>query len=1069
MKEIKILQQKFAIRSVPDAALKMPDMTIFALLVLLILTCSVSNSYGNPDKTDPGLTTIVTGGKTNSSTGDEIQQIRITGTITDENGNPLPGVNVQVEGTTTGTITDVNGRYTIELPDRNAVLLFTFVGYTMQKVPAGGRNSIDIKMMPDITALEEVVVVGYGTVRKASMTGSIIAVKGDKIQAAPATNFSNTLAGRLPGLVTVNYSGEPGRDDATIRVRGVNTLGNNAPLVVVDGVAGRDMTRLDPSVIESITVLKDASAAIYGARAANGVILITTKRGMIGKPEITINYNQGISKPTIIPEMCDAATYATMLNEIDSYSNLPATYTAEEIQKFRDGSDPWLYPNVDWFGEVFKKISTQNYGNISVSGGTENMKYFVSGGFNYQDAIYKNSAASYSQVDFRSNLDGKITKDISLSVDLSGRQENRDHPAFTTTYIFTSLITGGAGSGGRPTQIAWYPGKLPASGFIGGMNPVVMGTNVPGYNNEKYYRFQSNVRLNINIPWVKGLSFTGNVSFDKDIYNGKQWLTPYNLYTWDRKTYNEKKEPVVTPSLSGSSLDPQLTQNMSDGQSAMLNGLLNYSTSIADKHNIRILAGVEKITGESMNLMAYRRGFVSTEVDQMFAGADAAKNNGGSASLSARLNYFGRVNYDYLQKYLLEFVWRYDGSYIFPKEGRFGFFPGISAGWVISEENFWKNNIDPVNYFKIRGSWGQTGNDRINEYQYLSSYGFGSTPFVFNQSLEVKVLNELRIANPNVTWEVANQSNIGFDGQLFDGKIDFSADYFYNLRTNILWYRNASVPVSTGLTLPRENIGEVINQGFEVQLGYNGKAGDFRYEVSGNAALAKNRIKFWDEEPGVPEYQQSTGRPMNAGLYYKAIGIFKDQAAVDAYPHWAKARPGDIIFEDVNLDGKIDGLDRVRFTKSDIPTLTGGLSIDLGYKNFYGSILFQGAAGAVRSYNIESGKIGNYLAEDARGRWTADNPNASKPRTWNAAGEYWSSINNTYWLKKNDYLRLKNLQLGYNLPKAVIDKLKVTGLSFYFTGLNLLTFAPEKAFDPETVGNNYPMNKVFNFGIKLTF
>ncbi len=1071
MKETTLLHLCLLFKVYPKKTLRIQILAAILLMVLALpMPGTTSNSYS---LTTPGAKVAVSkkipdnvGNRNNHV---EMQQIKITGTITDETGSPLPGVNVAVEGSMIGTISDVNGKYSLGAPDRNAVLIYTFIGYTTQRVTAGTRTSIDIKMEPDITTLEEVVVVGYGTVKKASMTGSIIAVKGDKLQIAPSLNYSESLAGRLPGLVAVKYSGEPGQDDATIRIRGSNTLGNNSPLVVIDGVANRDMTRLDPSSIENVTVLKDASAAIYGAQAANGVILITTKRGSLGKPEITVNYNQGLSMPTVVPKMADGATYATMLDEIDLYSGQPPTYSAEEIQKFRDGSDPWMYPNVDWFAEVFKKSSMQNYGNISVSGGTERMKYYISSGFNYQDGIYKNSATKYSQVDFLSNIDGKITDNINLSVDIAGRQEDRKGAAFTTSYIFGSLITGGAGSGGRPNQIAWYPGNKPATGFIGGMNPVVMGTNIPGYNNEKSYVFQSNVKLLVTIPWVKGLSVTGNASFDKDISNGKLWRVPYDLYTWDRITYDDNHEPVVTPALSGYSLDPQLTQNISDGQRIMLNTLINYETTIAEKHNVKVLFGIEKITGESMSLMAYRRGFVSTVVDQMFAGADPAKDNGGSASQSARLNYFGRVNYDFLQKYLFEFVWRYDGSYIFPEKGRFGFFPGISAGWKISEENFWKNNLAVFNYFKFRGSWGQTGNDRIDPYQYLSSYGFSAVPFVFNESLEVKALNELRIPNPEVTWEVANQSNIGFDGQLLDGKVQFSAEYFYNLRTNILWYRNASVPVSTGLTLPRENIGKVSNQGFEIQVGYNDKIGAISYEVSVNGAYAKNKIKFWDETPGVPDYQKSTGMPMNAGLYYNAIGIFSDQAAIDAYPHWANARPGDIIFEDVNGDGKIDGLDQVRYGKTDIPTFTGGMSIDLGYKSFYASILFQGATGAVRTYTIESGKIGNFLAESAEGRWTIDNPNAKKPRTWNAAGEYWSSLNNTYWLTSNNYLRLKNLQIGYNLPKTVSSKLHLVNMSIYFSGLNILTFSPEKSFDPETIGNRYPMNKVYNLGVKVTF
>ena len=1029
-------------------------------IAIFILVVSVSNILAIPASSNVFAV----------ASDNELQQAVVSGTVTDAStGEPMAGVNIVVKGTSIGTISDVNGRYSMPSAiDQNAVLVFSFIGYITQEVPVGGKTVVNVALAAEVTGLEEVIVVGYGTAKKATMTGSIVAVRGDQLRASATTNFTNTLAGRLPGLVTVNRTGEPGNDDPTIRIRGSNTLGNNSALVVIDGIAGRDMTGLDPADIESISVLKDASAAIYGARAANGVILITTKRGTIGKPEVSVNLNYGISMPTVIPEMADAATYATMLNEINYYGGLPPAYSEEEIQKYRDGSDPWLYPNTNWFAAVFKPSTPQSKGDISIRGGTENMKYFISTGFNYQDAIYKNSSAKYSQVNFRANIDGKITDNIALSFDLSGRQEDRDFAANPFSYLINRS---------KPMFIAFYPGNKPAAGYQAGQSPVVLASDLLGYDKRKTYYFLSNMKLLVTIPWVKGLSVTGNVSFDKRIYNGKFWRTPYILYSWDRMTFDENNEPVVVGALDGPYTTPELSQTMNDGQSITLNALINYDLIISDKHNIKVLAGVEKITGESMDLSAFRRGFVSTAVDQMFAGGDPDKNNSGSANQDARLNYFGRVNYDYLNKYLLEFVWRYDGSYIFPVKGRFGFFPGISAGWRISEEGFWKNNLSFINYFKIRGSWGQTGNDRIAEYQYLSSYGFGSQPYIFDETLEVKTLSELRIANPEVTWEVANQSNIGFDSEIFDGKIQFSAEYFYNLRSNILTYRNASVPASTGLSLPRENIGEVVNQGFEVQLGYKDRIGDFYYEVSGNGAVAKNKIKFWDEVPGVPDYQQSTGQPINAGLYYIAMGIFKDQAAVDAYPHWVNARPGDIIFKDVNEDGKIDGLDLVRNSKTDLPTFTGGLSINLGYKNFNASFLFQGATGAVRTYTLESGFQGDFLADDANGRWTVDNPNATKPRTWNTGGEYWTSglsggtwgINNTYWLKNNDYLRLKNLQIGYDIPKIITDKLNISKLTIYFTGLNLITFTPLKSFDPETVGNVYPLSKVFNFGLNLTF
>jgi TonB-linked SusC/RagA family outer membrane protein len=1003
-----------------------------------------------------------------------MQQNRVTGTITDKNGAPLSGVSVIITGTTQGTITDASGKYSIDISQGAKSLTFTFIGMQPQEISIGSLSQINAIMAESEIGLNEVVIIGYGTQKKATITGALSSVGGDKIQISPSVNFGNSLAGLVPGLVAVNSSGEPGKDDATLLIRGLNTLGDNSPLIVVDGIPNREMNRLDPAEIESITVLKDASGAIYGTQAANGVILITTKRGSIGKPEITANINQGWSMPTMIPKMANAATYATMVDEIDTYNGYTQDYSPAEIQKFKDGSDPWLYPNTNWFKDVFKSFSKQNYGNISLSGGTEAVKYFVSSGFNFQDGIYKNSGSNYSQGDFRSNIDAKVTENIHLSLDISGRQENRDSPVYTTNQIFSSIISGGAGSGGRPTQLAWFTNNSPNSGFINGMNPVVMGTDIPGYDKSQTYSLLTDVKLLVTIPWVKGLSVTFNGSLDNGIINEKRWVIPYTLYSWDQVTYDASHNPVVVPGSFGIATDPQLTQNTTDTRQVLLNALINYECSIANKHNIKVLVGTERITGDYSNFMAYRRGFVSTAIDELFAGSDVNKDNTGSASHTARLNYFGRLNYDYLQKYLIEFVWRYDGSYIFPQKGRFGFFPGVSAGWRISEEPFWKNNISFINYLKLRGSWGQTGNDRITPYQYLASYGFGD-PYVFNESVLMKTLTELRIPNPNVTWEVATQRNIGIDGQILNSKISFSADYFNNLRTGILAYRNASVPASTGLTLPMENIGKVLNRGFEFKVGYNSKINEFTYAVSVNGSWAHNNFFFWYETPGVPDYQKSTGQPIGAGLYYKAIGIFKDQAAIDAYPHWAGARPGDIIFQDTNNDGVIDGKDEIRYDKTLVPTFTGGITIDLGYKNFYASLLFQGASGAVRTYDLGSGKIGNFLASAADGRWTVDNPNATKPRTWNGGGEYWSIVdingnpNNTYWLVNNDYLRLKNLQIGYNIPKAICEKLHIRALSIYLSGLNLLTLSSSKDFDPETVGNNYPLNKVYNVGVKFSF
>ncbi len=997
--------------------------------------------------------------------------IRIRGKVTDETGSGLPGVNILIRGTLQGTVTDADGSFSVEVQDEKAVLVFSFVGYINQEVEVGNKTQLDITLLVDNKALEEVIVVGYGTQKAATITGSISTVKGEVLNKAPAINLSNSMAGRLPGLVAVTRSGQPGSDGSTFRIRGANTLGDNSPLIVVDGVANRGLERLSATDIESVTVLKDASAAIYGAQAANGVILITTKKGKQGKPQVSFSYNEGLSSPTVIPKTADAATYLQMLNEIYVNNGQDSRYSEEELQHYRSGNDPWLYPNTNWYDATFRKASSQRTANISISGGQESLSYFISAGSNFQDAIYKNSATKYKQMNYRINLDGKLSKYVRYGLRLAGREENRNYPTRSASDIFTMLRRG------KPHMHAYWPNGLNGPDIEYGNNPVVVTTNQTGYDRNKTTVLENRANIDVEIPWVEGLSVSASAALDRTMINDKLWRTPWYLYSWDRETYDANNQPVLTIGQKGYS-NPELQQDMGDSHLLTMNTLVNYEKTIGTKHYLKLMAGVERISGESMNFFAFRKHYVSTALDQLFAGGDAEKNNGGSASVQARLNYFGRANYDYLNKYLFEFVWRYDGSYIFPESRRFGFFPGVSLGWRVSEESFWQPLKPVVNDVKIRGSWGQTGNDRIATYQYLSSYGFASETkeiYTFNSDVESKILRELRIPNPEVTWEVANQSNIGLDASFLNNALTFSAEYFYNLRTSILWNRNASVPTSSGLTLPRENIGEVINQGSEFQLGYKNNFGQLEYSLGANFSFNKNRIRFWDETPGIPDYQKSTGYPMNTQLYYRAIGIFATEADVNNTPHWAGARPGDVIFEDVNQDGKIDGLDRVRIHKTDLPTHTGGFNIDLSYKGFYTSLFLQWATGTLRNDYYEfNGETGNYLQRDTEGRWTPENPNAAKPRPWNRYSEYWrnngTNNGNTYWLQNSDYARLKNFEFGYSIPAAACKKLGMSNAQVYFTGLNLLTLTKVKDFDPEvTSATGYPLNKVYNLGVTLIF
>lgn len=1004
------------------------------------------------------------------------QQKKVTGKVTDSNGVPLPGASVVVKGTTNGVITDNNGIYSLTSIPENATLQFSFVGMKTQEFAVGGKTTINVNLLDETIGIEEVVAIGYGVQKKATMTGSISNLKGAELIKTPATNVSQTLSGRIPGITSMQRSGEPGADDAIIRIRGTNTLGDNNPLIVVDGVPGRSLSRIDPSSIESITVLKDASAAIYGSQAANGVILVTTKRGKVGKPQITINLNQGYNQPTRIPQMANGSEYATLLNEIDSYDGRAPRYTQEEVQKFTSGSDPWLYPNTDWFAAVLKPWSSQNNMNAQMKGGSEQINYFLSVGSKFQDGYYHNSVSNYKQYDFRSNIDAKVSENIKVSLDIYGRLGNTQAPTRGYGTIFRTATLG------NPNIHAIWPNGAPGPDIIEGSNPVTISTNAAGYDNDKIYTLNSSFKIDLIIPWIKGLSLNGSANLDKSFQNRKRFETPWEVNTWDKKTYDENNIPVLNSAMVPFA-DARLTQYMYDNESLLLNSIVNYDIKL-DKHALNLMAGVESRVGKGNNFNAYRRHFVSTAIPELFAGGGQDKDNSGVSYENARLNYFGRVNYNYSEKLLFEFVWRYDGSYMFPKENRFGFFPGVSLGWRISEENFWKENLSFIDNFKLRASYGQTGNDRIGEWQYLSSYGYSGNVYNFGINESNKLLYEARIPNENITWEVADQANVGFESSFIDKKLFVEFDYFDYRRSNILWWRNASVPTSTGLSLPRENIGKVTNRGFDFNISYRDKIRDLGYSLSFNAGYSKNEITFWDETPGSPKWQESTGKPIptnpndvSQDLYYVSLGVFRDQAAVNAYPHWENARPGDIIFQDTNDDKVINGLDRVRNEKNNIPRFSGGLNFGLTYKQFDLSVLFQGAFGAVRYISTESGQIGNFLKDFYDNRWTPETPDASGPRTFNRDAEYWRNNRNTYFLRSSDYIRFKTLELGYNLPATVNSKLGIGGLRIYVSGYNLLTYSPDmKDFDPESEqlslsgqSQPYPAQRVINGGISLTF
>jgi TonB-linked SusC/RagA family outer membrane protein len=1051
-----------------------------------------------------------------------IAQSRVTGKVVDAQGLALPGVSIVVKGTTTGTVSSAEGDYTLNVPSPNSTLVFSYIGFTSQEVPLNGRNSVNLTLASDDKMLNEVIVVGYGEQKKETVTGSVASVKGSELIKSPAVNLSNSIAGRMPGVIATNSSGEPGYDGAAIRIRGSNTLGNNDALIVIDGVPARagGIDRLNPADIESISVLKDASAAIYGSRAANGVILVTTKRGKTGKPELSYSFNQGFGQPTVIPKMASAADYAQLNNEINAY-NLPsqfwkpaldafnttgtytrpdngavakAAFTPDDIKKFNDGSDPWGHPNTDWFGAALKTWSPQSRHTLQLVGGSENIKYLTSVNYQNQDAYYKNSATGYKQYDFRLNLDAKVSKYINLVTGVVARQENRFFPTVGAGAIFRML------SRGYPNKPAFWPNGLPAPDIENGQQPVLVTTSATGYDRDTRYYLQSNASVNITNPWIPGLKLTASVALDKYIQQGKRWQTPWFVYSWDYTSYDPNtKEPLLQRVQKGPA-QSTLNQYTNDQFNSLLSGILTYDRTFGASHAITLLAGITKEQSNSNGFSAFRQYYNSTAIDQLFAGSQTQQvANTTAAWQRARMSYFGRAAYNFKEKYLAEFLWRYDGSYMFPRSSRWGFFPGVTAGWRISEEDFFKKALPAVSSLKLRASWGQLGNDQVyfngnlREYDYLPTYAYGDPVnsnwgYVTNGQVS-QTLYENGVPNTSLTWEVANNSDIGLEGSLLNGKIFFEFDVFQNKRSNILWRKSASIPQTTGATLPATNIGRVTNKGYEFRVGYNGQAGDFKYNVSVNGGYAKNQITFWDETPGAPEWQRSTGKPIpsdvnnpnnaNGTLLYQYDGIFSTQAEIDAntldYSGVGASllRPGDMRLKDIDGNGKIDAQDRVRADRNNQPRFQGGLNLGARWKNFDLSILFQGSAGGQIFLQTESGTIGNFLQYSYDHRWTVDNPSTVDPRIVDRSNQYFSN-GTSYWLKSTDYIRLKNLEFGYTLPNVVASKVGLNNLRVYVNGLNLATYAPamKGIFDPESTsssGQYYPQARVINTGVTVSF
>ncbi|WPO33354.1 TonB-dependent receptor [Flammeovirgaceae bacterium SG7u.111] len=1006
-------------------------------------------------------------------------QSTVSGKVTSaEDSEGIPGVSILIKGTSTGVVTDINGGFSIKVEPTD-VLVFSYVGFVTQEVTVGNQSNIEVALVSDVQSLEEVVVIGYTTRKKGEVTGSVSTVGEEVIGNTPNRDLQKSMAGRVPGLIVVDRGGYPGESgNSDLLIRGQSTLNNNSPLILIDGLVAASFSHLAPQDIESLTVLKDGAAAIYGARAANGVILITTKRGKQGKARISLSSFYNISGFAKTPKLMNSAQFATYENEISERNGTPLRFTPDEIEKYAAGNDPLNYPSTDWADLTFRDYAPESRTSLSISGGSEKVSYFVSGDYLNQGGMYESGALGFEQYQVRSNLDMRLHKNFSLGVDLTGRFGERERPGVDEGYIYKHIYTN------EPTEVGVYPNGLVAWGGENGSNPYIMSSNESGFvkinDNDLRGKFSYDWDLN---TVTEGLSLRGYAGIRKMSNNQKAWYTPWTVYTYDEGT----DEYIPSTGYSQSGNERILRETFWKFDELLLNTTVNYDRTFND-HTVRGLVGIEQFSSQEETFWAQRRGFPTKDHPYLFAGSDEGQQSYGTAQEWGRLNYFGSLSYDFKKKYFIDLTLRHDGSSNFGKGNQYGTFPGVAASWSIGNEAFMEG-ITWLDALKIRSSWALMGNDRIPGFQFLTRYEYGGETDVAQPNYYIFGTPGSRyngytpdnVPNPNITWEKADMKNIGVSFLMFNNRLYGDINYFYQKRTDILITRNASIPDAAGLTLPQENLGKVDNFGWELELTWNDKIGAVDYNVGFNFTNAQNKIVYMDEAADVPEWRKQEGHPMGSYIIYPTNGIFRDQAQVDATEVKKDGTvEGEPIYIDTNEDGEINADDRIRSYTSNIPQIQYGFHGGASYKGFDFSFLLQGQAKAdMLVFFDQGGTKPEYVFNE---RWTPDNREARYPRAF-ATGDPYSGTQNTadnfqgadLWMHDASFIRLKEVQLAYTFPR---EKIKFADLKIFARGFNLLTMASEVSdlgLDPE-IGNynnfrdaRYPSLRTYSFGFSLGF
>lgn len=1000
-----------------------------------------------------GKNVVLTKGLTNLP--DSGPKIVISGVVTDETGETMPGVNITIKGTTSGIISGLDGEYTISVPNKEARLLFSFVGYSTQEIRVGSHTEINVVLAEDARLIDEVVVVGYGTQKKVNLTGAISAINASELAKRQVGQSSILLQGVAPGVTVTQRSGQPGSDGGSIRIRGIGTLSDANPLVLVDGVE-MSINNIDPNLIENISILKDAaSASIYGSRAANGVVLVTTKRADSTKPSFTYNGYIGWQDPTDLPDKVNAMDHMIMLDEANTnVGNTPQYQDLIKDYQAYAQTNPDYYPDTDWQKEMLRTGFTQNH-FLSASAGNDKLKVLASlAYYNQKGNLYSTGFERYS---FRINADMKVSKTLTLKLDAFLRHNQSTNPVAATSSTPGSIGT-----------IFFQMNRLPP--------------NIPGiFSNGLYGEGATNYNP---IAWVRDggseRKTTPNALININaIFKPVEWITvdfqfsPYYIMA-HTKTYM-KAVDLYNPDGTFKITHPAKT-SLTERQDKTLNKTLKTTLLVEQsykEHNAKLLLGFSREDMSNDWFSAYREVFIFPEYEKLNAGGDINKDNSGSGTGWALQSFFGRFNYDYKGKYLFEANGRYDGTSRFIEDNRYSFFPSLSVGWRVSEESFMAKTEDWLSNLKLRASWGKLGNQNIaGNYPYSSNISITN-----NYSFGGAIVNGARLrdmANADLKWEATEMWNVGLDMTLFQ-KLNITADWYSRETTGILL--TLDIPGIVGMNAPYQNAGVVTNKGWEIGLSYKDRVGDLKYDVSFNLSDVKNKVVDLKGITQTTLTQSREGYPINSIYGHVALGLFKDDADVANSPkqQFGVTAPGDIKYKDLNGDDIINADDQ-EIIGSSIPRYTYSFNINLNYKKIDFSMFWQGvgkADGYLNSSAIMPFYNGGTVQEQHKDRWTVENQNlnATFPRL--TMGIANNQRNSTWWMKDASYLRLKNINLGYNFSGGWLDKCGVSNVRLYLAGENLLSIDKFwDGFDPEAPvgsGSYYPQLKTYTIGLNVQF